>query len=242
MYIALIYLVKILDVVVDVVGSAFFQACMFFEFKLRYNVGRKAFKWLYEKVDSVEQTLLNATKKMRFALTKTVKITSPHVHQPKMFWEDLYLYDQWGMDLCSSLTLSSKGFLDFNNKIADECQQPPQPFQDVIVSDDGYREYLYREEHLSYLHFIAAARTHLEHSFGRSAREKCLTLELSFSSVADEEHQKIQEAEWIANGSKPFKMFMTERAEEDFTDLFGADAAEQLKKDVDEHNKNIDDK
>lgn len=185
--------------------------------------------------------ILKKTWRVRLKHSKRVKLSSMAYHSDTMTWDDVNVADQWGHWLPLGYGICSFKLWEFDNKINKDIGEPEEPWQDVVESED-WITYYYRDDYLDSKHYFHSARKHLLKKLGKDFYDKEIELKLFVQSQKSLDDDTKQYLEWIANGSKPFKVELTDHAKEDVKRLFGEDEANDFLKRVDERNKDIDDK
>lgn len=193
--------------------------------------------WFYKK-----------TAKLRMKYTKTLilKSLAYYDYNYQMTWDDVDVYDQWGMCFSLGFGIVSKKNWEFDNQINRDIGQPEEPWRDVVRCECtdhkncGWTSYYFKEDFLNSNHYFQAARKHLVTELGDLAKNKELELQLRIVSQQHINTDLLQQAEWVKGGKKPLKVELTDQAKEDFKKLLGDEDAQSLFDEIQEKNKEID--
>jgi hypothetical protein len=132
----------------------------------------------------------------------------------------------------------SKANWDFDQQINRDIGEPEQPWEDFI--DGDWPTYYYKDEFLNSNHYFDAARKHFKKKLGDDAYDKEISLHLKVvpQKCIDDETKRWMD--WVADGSPKMKIEFAEGAKDSFKDIFGEAAAEDIFRETDERNKQID--
>lgn len=213
--------------------------------KIRVD-GKKDWTWLRHTLAlvwievryGVEQWVLTKTWKFRAKHTKRFRLFSMAYNQPQSSWDDVEVADQWGLWLPCGFGIVSKANFDFDQMINRDIGQPEDEWKDFV--DGDWPTYYYKDEFLNHNHYFDAARKNLKAKLGASMYDKEIEVRLFVQSQKSLDDDLIQQAEWVAGGSKPFKISFADGAKEDFKELFGEEAANEIIEDAEKRNKEID--
>lgn len=205
-----------------------------------YDVTLKAsLLWIDVKYGFLNWFFLK-TWKFRLKHSKFVILSSMAYHTPTGTWDDVDVADQWGNWLPLGFGICSRLNWEFDNEINVKIGEPEEPWQDVS-GDEDWKTYWFRDDYLDSKHYIAAARRHLKEKIGDAIYGKDFELRLKMMSQKWIDDETKQWAEWVANGSKPYKVEFAEGAKDNLKEIIGEDGANELFKDIEERNKQIDD-
>lgn len=188
---------------------------------------------------SVEEWVLLKTWKFRAKHSKYLGIYSlAYYQESKLAWDDVEVTDQWGLWLPIGFGLVSKANWDFDQQINRDIGQPEEEWKDFV--DGDWPTYFYKDEYLNSDHYFNAARKNFKHKLGDLAYGKEIELRLKVLSQESMDEETKRWMDWVADGSKPFKIHFTETAKDDLSNIMGESEAKDLFKKLEEENKRID--
>lgn len=189
----------------------------------------------------VEEWVLLKTWRFRLKHSKRLQLSSMAYHGAQMGWDDVDVADQWGRWLPLGFGICSQKNWEFDNEVNKRIGEPEEPWQEVS-GGDNWKTYWFHEDYLDSRHYFNAARRHLKDKLSDAFYDKELELRIFVQSQKSLDEETKQYLEWVGNGSKPLKVEFTDNAKDDMKKILGDDGADQLFKDIDERNKDIDDK
>lgn len=203
-------------------------------FSLRHTL---ALIWIDVRY-SVEEWVLLRTWKFRAKHSKRLQLSSlAYYNEGKMSWDDVEVADQWGLWLPIGFGLVSKANWDFDQHINRDIGQPEDEWKDFV--DGDWPTYYYKDDFLNSNHYFDAARKHFKRKLSDVAYNKDITLRLCVVSQESIDEETKRWMDWVADGSKPFKIQFTDKAKDDLSGILGEDEAKDLFNEIDEKNKRI---
>lgn len=214
---------------------------MSFKKKWKYLRSSNGLHWKLWWIDiryGIEEWLLLKTWKFRLKHTKVLKLSSMAYNTATTTWDDVDVADQWGLWLPLGFGICSRLNWEFDNDVNRNIGQPEEPWRDVDGNDD-WKTYYVKDEFLVSNHYIDSARRHLKDKLGDDIYEKDfeLTLKLMSQKWIDDD-QKM----WEEMRGKPLKVAFTDQAKEDIKEMVGEEGAAEIFKDIEDRNKDIDNK
>lgn len=188
------------------------------------------------------------TAKLRMKYTKFLLLKSNAYFNNdfQMTWDDVEVYDQWGLWFPLGFGIVSKKNFDWDNEFNEKYGYPLEKWKDEVhcTCEDhkncGWTTYYFKDEFLDAKHYLIAGRKHINREVGDLAVDKDLKVELIVLSQKQLNDDLIQQAEWIKGGKKPFKIEFSDRAKEDFKKILGEEDAQELFDEHEKRNKEID--
>jgi len=196
--------------------------------------------WVYIRY-GIEEWILKKTAKLRIKWSKKLIIEGEHYLEAdgKQCWEDVSVYDQWGLWVPYGFGIQSYACWEADDKFNKEHEFPEEPWEEVQGGED-WKTYNTKEQYLETRHFFQFARKHLKQELGDLIYDKTLELHLRAVDQKFIDEQMIKQAEWIKAGKPPYKIEFAGSSKEDFKKILGEEGAQELFDEHEKRNKEID--